>query len=365
MRETKVGILALLLFSSIAIAIYLGTQTQQAEQLQEITLNGAGATFPFPLLSKMSREYLKVNPSVKINYQSIGSGGGIRQHTVKTVDFGASDVPLTDEQFNNAPNTLHIPFTIGAVVPTYNMPIGTGIKFTGEVLADIFLGKIKKWNDPKLKELNPDLNLPDKEIIVVHRSDGSGTTFVWADYLSTVSEEWKQKVGKGTSVNWPVGLGGKGNEGVAGLIKQNPYSLGYNEFAYAKLEKISYGFVKNKAGNFIEPSLESFAAAAAAFSQALPRGDESWSKITMVNAPGTKSYPITSFSYLLVYKELNVLPGIDNKRAKALVDFLWWATHEGQQFAPELVYVPLPKEIIEHNENTLKMITFNGQQVKK
>lgn len=337
--------------------------------LQVITLNGAGATFPFPLYSKMSSEYNKINPTVQINYQSIGSGGGIRQFTVKTVDFGASDAPLTDQQFANVTNPLHIPATIGGVVPAYNLPsIGVGLKFTGPILANIYLGKITKWNDPQLVAINPSVALPNNDIIVVHRSDGSGTTFVWTNYLSDVSPEWKQKVGKSTSVNWPIGLGGKGNEGVSGIVTQNPYSLGYIEFAYATINKISFGAVQNAAGNFVLPSLESFQAAVSAAATTLPKGDENWSKVSIIdslsdNANAVDAYPITSFSYLLVYKELNVLPGMDAARAKALVDFLWWATHTGQTYAPDLAYVPLPTPVVALDETTIKSVTFNGQPV--
>jgi phosphate transport system permease protein/phosphate transport system substrate-binding protein len=306
---------------------------------------------------------------VQINYQSIGSGGGIRQFTVKTVDFGASDAPLNDQQFANVTNPLHIPFTIGGVVPTYNLPdIGPGLKFTGPILANIFLGKITKWNDPQLVAMNPSTALPNKDIIVVHRSDGSGTTFVWTNYLSDVSPEWKATVGKSTSVNWPVGLGGKGNEGVAGIVTQNPYALGYNEFAYATINKISFGAVQNAAGNFVLPSLESFTAAVTAASTVLPQGNENWSKVSIIdslsgNTNAADAYPITSFSYLMVYKELNVLPGMDMARARALTNFLWWSIHAGQTYAPPLAYVPLPASVVTLDEATIKSITFNGQTV--
>ncbi len=344
---------------------------QNSLPMRTITLNGAGATFPFPLIDKWAAEYHKIRPNIQINYQSIGSGGGIQQHIEKTVHFAASEAPLTEAQAGKIPKTLHIPITIGGVVPIYNIPgIQKGLKFTGEVLADIYLGKITKWNDPKLIALNPGISLPDQQIIVARRSDGSGTTFVWTSYLSNVSPEWNATVGRGTSVNWPVGLGGKGNEGVTALVQQNPYSIGYVEFAYAKKNNLAYGYVQNAAGEFIEPSIESFAKAADYAVVTLPRGDESWSRVSIVNSltdnkQAKGAYPITSFSYILVYKELNVLPNIDEVTAKALVEFLWWAIHDGQNYASDLYYVPLPPSIIKHNEETIRMITYNGQQLLK
>jgi len=334
-----------------------------------VTLNGAGATFPFPLIDKWASEYHKIKPNVQVNYQGIGSGGGIQQHTEKTVHFAASDAPLTEAQASKAPNTLHIPITIGGVVVIYNLPgISKGLKFTGEILADIYLGKITKWNDPKIVAVNPNVNLPDKPITVVHRSDGSGTTYIWTSYLSDVSSEWREHVGRGTSVNWPTGLGGKGNDGVAALVQQTPYSIGYVEFTYAKTNNLTYGYVQNAAGEFIEPSIESFSKAAEYAALTLPRGDESWSKVSIVdslanNTQAYGAYPITSFSYILVYKELNVLPNMDEATAKALVDFLWWAVHDGQSYAANLYYVPLPQNVVAHNEETIRMITFNGQQL--
>lgn len=355
---------AAVLVASVFAYQYLSTP-------QTITLNGAGATFPFPLIDKWTAEYNKIKPNVQVNYQSIGSGGGIRQHTEKTVVFGASDAPLTEQQFMNASNTLHIPMTIGGVVPTYKVPgVSIGLRFSGEALANIFLGRIVKWNDSELVALNPDVNLPSNDIIVVHRSDGSGTTFVWTNFLSDVSPDWKATVGKSTSVNWPVGLGGKGNEGVAGLVSQNDYSIGYVEFIYAKNNNLTYGYVRNAAGEFIEPSLTSFASAATYAAVTLPGGDQSWSNISIIdsmvnNTQANGAYPVTSFSYFLVYKELNVLPNMNETTAKALVDFLWWTIHDGQNYSAALFYVPLPQEVRSHNEATIRMITFNGQQLYK
>jgi len=334
-----------------------------------VTLNGAGATFPFPLIDKWAVEYHKIKPNVQVNYQGIGSGGGIQQHIEKTVHFAASDAPLTEAQASKAPNTLHIPITIGGVVVTYNIPgVSKGLKFTGENLADIYLGKITKWNDPKIVALNPGVTLPDKDIVVVHRSDGSGTTYIWTSYLSNVSPEWRERVGRGTSVNWPKGLGGKGNDGVAALVQQTPYSIGYVEFAYAMKNNLPYGYIQNAAGEFIEPSIESFAKAAEYAAITLPRGDASWSKVSIVdslanNTRAYGAYPITSFSYVIVYKELNVLPNMDEATARALVYFLWWIVHDGQRYAAELYYVPLPQNVVVHNEETIRMITFNGRQL--
>ena len=355
----------------IAIVATSAFAYQYLTAKQTITLNGAGATFPFPLIDKWAAEYHKIKPNVQVNYQAIGSGGGIQQHTEKTVHFAASDAPLTEAQAAKAPNTLHIPITIGGVVVIYNLPgIAKGLKFTGEILADIYLGKITKWNDARLTAINPGISLPDQPITVVHRSDGSGTTFIWTSYLSNVSPEWKETVGRGTSVNWPTGLGGKGNDGVTALVQQTPYSIGYVEFTYAKKNNLAYGYVQNAAGEFIEPSIESFAKAAEYAAVTLPRGDASWSKVSIVdslanNTQAHGAYPITSFSYILVYKELNVLPNMNEATAKALVDFLWWTVHDGQNYAADLYYVPLPSSVVAHNEETIRLITFNGQQTHK
>ncbi|MEM2889520.1 MAG: phosphate ABC transporter substrate-binding protein PstS [Candidatus Bathyarchaeia archaeon] len=356
-------VVATVVASVFAYQFSLGEQT--------ITLNGAGATFPFPLIDKWAAEYHKLRTNIQVNYQGIGSGGGIQQHIEKTVYFAASDAPLTETQTGNAPNTLHLPITIGGVVPIYNIPgISEGLKFTGEILMDIFLGKITKWNDQKILAVNQGVSLPDQQITVVHRSDGSGTTFIWTSYLSNVSPEWKETVGRGTSINWPIGLGGKGNDGVAALVQQTPYSVGYVEFTYAKKNNLAYGYVQNAVGEFIEPSIESFAKAADYAAVTLPRGDESWARVSIVdslagNTQARGAYPITSFSYIMVYKELNVLPNMNEATAKALVEFLWWAIHDGQNYASDLYYVPLPSSVVTHNEATLRLITYNGQQLHK
>jgi phosphate ABC transporter phosphate-binding protein len=327
---------------------------------QQVTLNGAGATFPFPLIDEWRVEYQNVKPGVNINYQSIGSGGGVKQFIEKTVDFGATDAPLTPEEIQQAPNAVHIPETIGSVVPAYNLPV-EGLKLTGPILADIFLGKITKWNDPQIQSINPDLTLPAEDIVVVHRSDGSGTTFVWTDYLSNVSQAWNQQIGKGKSIEWPVGVGAPGNEGVANSINTTPNSIGYVELAYALTTGMKHAAVQNQAGNFIQGSIDSTEAAVAASAPSLPAGGQPWTNVTMVNAPGADSYPIASFSYLLVNKELTDDPGLaDKNKAQSLVDFINWAITDGQQIAPEIGYVPLPEQVVQLNQETLRGLTHNG-----
>jgi phosphate transport system permease protein/phosphate transport system substrate-binding protein len=354
-------------------------QEQQGGGGQAITLNGAGATFPFPLIDTWRVEYQSVNPSVSINYQSIGSGGGIRQFTERTVDFGASDAPLTEEEMQALASTpVHIPETIGSVVAAYNLPgIDKGLKLTGSVLADIFAGKITRWDDQRIRELNPELSLPAADIITVHRSDGSGTTFIWTSYLSQVSPEWNQTVGAGKSVQWTVGLGAQGNEGVSNTILSTPNSIGYVELTYALTTDMDYASLMNREGNFVEPTISSTQAAAQAAiimnsssaanntsgsTISLPGGDQSWTHVSLLDAPGADSYPIASFSYLLLYKELST--NIDSvEKAQALAQFVSWAITDGQQFASPLHYVPLPESIVQHNQQTLRSLTFNGQPV--
>lgn len=314
------------------------------------TINGAGATFPAPIYQKWFQDYHKAHPDVQINYQSIGSGGGIRQLTEGTVDFGASDMPMTDEQIKaiTKAHTLHFPTVLGAVVPTYNVGGVSGdLKFSGETLASIFMGKIKKWNDAGLKKDNPGVNLPNEDITVVHRSDGSGTTFVWTDYLSKVSPDWKSKVGANTSVKWPIGLGGKGNEGVAGLVKQTPNSIGYVELIYAVQNKMGYGSVKNTAGTFVKADFNSVSAAAAGAAQEMPADF----RVSITNAPGKEAYPISSFTWLLIPDK------IDNPvKKKALTDFLKWMLNTGQQNAQGMSYAPLPKPVVAKEEKQIALI---------
>lgn len=314
-----------------------------------VLINGAGATFPYPIYSKWFDVYTSVDPGVRFNYQSIGSGGGIKQISARTVDFGASDGPMTDAQLADAPGRLfHIPMVMGAVVATYNLPgVNKGLKFTPDVLADIFLGKITQWNDSRITSANPDHQLPDMPIIVAHRSDGSGTTYIWVDYLSSMSGEWKLKVGKGTSVNWPAGLGGKGNEGVAGIVKQMPGALGYVELSYAIKNNLAYGFIKNRSGNFIEPSLESTSKAAEGVT--IP----SDFRVSLVNSANPAAYPVAGFTWLLVYKKQP-----DPVKGKAIVGFIKWAIHEGQQYADDLLYAPLPKDVVAMIDNKLTEMTY-------
>jgi phosphate transport system permease protein/phosphate transport system substrate-binding protein len=355
------------------------SQLQQQQGGQGIIINGAGATFPFPLIDTWRVEYQKVNPAININYQSIGSGGGVRQFTEKTVDFGASDAPLTGEEVQALSSTpLHIPETIGSVVAAYNIAgIDKGLKLTGQILSDIFSGKVTKWDDPKIKEINPDLPLPANDIVVVHRSDGSGTTFVWTSYLSEVSPEWNQTIGAGKSIEWPVGLGAPGNEGVASTIKSTANSLGYVELTYALTTDMDYASLRNRAGNFVEPSVNSTQAAVqaaimnrsssvngtdSAATMILPSSDQSWANVSLLDAPSSNSYPIASFSYLLLYKELST--NVDSiEKAKAMAEFVRWAITDGQQFASPLHYVPLPDSVVQHNQETLRSLTFNGQPV--
>ena len=304
-----------------------------------LQIDGAGATFPYPIYSKWFAEYNKLHPDVQINYQSIGSGGGIRQLTNQTVFFGATDGPMTPEQMLAAPGKiLHFPTVLGAVVPVYNLETREDLKFSGETLANIFLGKITRWNDPALAKDNPGASLPDAEITVVHRSDGSGTSYIWCDFLAKISPEYKKTVGVATSVNWPVGLGGKGNEGVAGLVKQTPGSMGYVELIYALHNQIPYGSVKNLEGEFVKATVDAVTAGAAAATSKMPPDF----RVSITNAPGKGVYPISSFTWLLLYENPK-----DKQRSKIMVDFMKWALGDGQKFAPELGYAPLPKGVID------------------
>jgi phosphate transport system substrate-binding protein len=352
----------------ISAAILLSTSTILSGAVyaqSKVTINGAGATFPFPLIDTWRVDYQKVQPGVNINYQSIGSGGGVKQFTEKTVDFGASDAPLTQNESQKAPGAVHIPETIGSVVAAYNIPSipDKGLKLSGEVLADIFLGKISKWNDPKIQSLNTNKTLPGDDIVVVHRSDGSGTTFVWTDYLSSASPAWKEQFGKGKSVQWPVGIGAPGNEGVANAIKGTPNTIGYIELSYALTTNTPFAFIQNKEGAFVEATLASTKAAVQSYVASLPKGDGVWTNVSLVNAPGADSYPIASFSYLLLYKELSTDPNLDQAKAKALVDFISWAITEGQKTAEGLDYVPLPEGVVKLDQDTLKSLTFKGQPI--
>ncbi len=316
-------------------ALLLGVPAQG----QTVQINGAGATFPFPIYSKWFDEYHKQHPNIEINYQSIGSGGGIKQLSNQTVFFGASDGPMTNDQLAGAPGAiLHFPTVLGGVVPSYNIPgVTANLKFTGTVLAEIYLGKITKWNDPAIAKLNSGVSLPGTDIAVVHRSDGSGTTYIWVDYLSKIYPEFKKKVGVATSVNWPVGVGGKGNEGVAGLVKQTPGAIGYVELIYAIQNSISYGDVQNFDGKSVRASLESVTEAAAGAAKAMPPDF----RVSITNAPGANAYPVSSFTWLLFYQSPK-----DKARAKVMVDFFRWALGDGQKYCADLGYAPLPKEVV-------------------
>jgi phosphate transport system substrate-binding protein len=320
--------------------------------IAQTTLNGAGATFPYPMYSKWFSDYNKLHPDIQFNYQSIGSGGGIRQVIAGTVDFGASDGPMSDEQISQAQSQrktkiLHVPTVLGAVVPAYNIPGVTGeVKFTPQALSGIFLGKITTWNDPAITGSNPGVNFPNQPIIVIHRSDGSGTTFIFTDYLSKVSSDWQSTVSKGTSVKWPVGLGGKGNEGVAGMIRQMQGSIGYIELIYAVQNNIPYGVVKNAAGSFVKASLDSVTAAAASV-KTMP----SDFRVSITNAPGKDAYPISSFTWLLIPEQSK-----DAAKGKIIADFLNWMVDDGQKLTAQLTYAPLPDSVAQKVKAEIKQV---------
>lgn len=319
----------------------------------QLKLNGAGATFPYVIYSKWFDVYHQ-KTGIEFNYQSIGSGGGIKQVIEGTVDFGATDGPMTDEQLLQAKqkqgsDVLHIPMVMGGEAVAYNLPqVGGGLNLSPDVLADIYLGKILKWNDKRITAINKGKNLPNKSIIVTHRSDGSGTTYIFTDYLSKVSKQWETKVGKGTSVNWPVGLGGKGNEGVAGLVKQTEGAIGYVELAYAVQNKLSYANLQNKAGNFIKPSFDAVSAAALGAIKNMPEDF----RVSITNADGKDAYPISGFTWLLIYKDMK-----DKKKADAVKNFLLWALTDGQKYAKELYYAPIPKELEKLIEKKVALIS--------
>ena len=319
---------------------------------ESLLINGAGATFPFPLYSKWFSEYNKKHPQLKFNYQSIGSGGGIKQITEGTVDFGASDAPMTDEELSKAPNVVHMPTVLGSVVIIQNAPGLSKLRLSAATLSGIYLGKISKWNDPALTAENPGAKLPDQIISVVHRSDGSGTTWIFTDYLAKVSPEWKSTVGNGKSVKWPVGIGGKGNEGVTGVVKQTPGAIGYVELAYANQNKLEPAEMKNNSGAYVLPSIKSTSEAAAGIE--IP----SDFRVSVTNASGAGAYPIAGFTYLLIHKDQQ-----DPAKGKALVQFLWWASHDGQQFAAPLDYAPLPAPVVKKVETTIRTLTVQGKTV--
>jgi phosphate transport system substrate-binding protein len=322
-----------------------------------VRLQGAGATLPNPLYQKWLSEYGKAHADIKIDYQSIGSGGGIKQIKEQTIDFGASDSPMKDEDLKSAPGELlHIPTVLGAVVITYNLQgIAQPLHFSPDVIADIFLGKVKRWDDERIKKDNPGVTLPAADITVVHRSDGSGTSAVFTDYLSKVSPEWKEKVGTGTSPSWPTGQGGKGSEGVTGVIKNQPNTIGYVELAYATQNKLPAALVKNALGNFVEPSLDTVTAAAVETLASTPED----LRVSITNAGGASAYPISSYTYILAYKDQK-----DAAKGRALVDFLWWAIHDGEGFAKDLQYVPLPADMVKRAESKINSIISGGKPLR-
>ncbi len=339
--------------STLALSACKGSSDGNAE----VRLQGAGATFPNPIYQKWFTHYNKAHPNLKFDYQSIGSGGGIKQIFERTIDFGGSDAPMKDEDLKAAKGEiLHIPTVLGADVITYNVQgVTSDLKLTPEAIAGIFLGNVKKWNDPQILSSNPGVNLPQADITVVHRSEASGTTFVFTDYLSKASPEWKEKVGAGTAVSWPVGIGAKGNEMVTGQVKQTPNSIGYVELIYAEQNKLPYASVKNSAGEFVRPTLDSITAAAAGVANQMP--DDL--RVSITNAPGATAYPISTFTYLLVYKEQQ-----DQAKGKAFVDFLWWAIHDGQPLAKELLYAPLPEAVVQKAEQKINSITYQGKPLR-
>lgn len=341
------GVLALLAVVSVVSVVSV------ASAAEPLMINGAGATFPYPLYSKWFYEYSNANTGVRFNYQSIGSGGGIKQITAGTVDFGATDAPMTEEEMKKLPGSiLHIPTAIGAVVVVYNLDkVGTGLKLTPEVLAGIYLGKITRWNDPKIAGWNKNMTLPNADIVVSHRSDGSGTTDIFTNYLTTVNADWRAKVGRGKAVNWPVGLGGKGNEGVAGVVKQTPGGIGYVELAYAKQNKMSVASLRNREGRFVAPTLDATSAAAAGVAKTMP--DDF--RVSLVDAPGKDAYPIAGLTWVLLHKDQK-----NEAKGKAMVQFLKWAMKDGQKMEVALDYAPLPKTVAEKVDKALRGVSFKG-----
>ncbi len=349
MRKRNGFVAGIVLALSVVTYEWAPTTPAVVDAADTLLINGAGATFPNPIYAKWFSEFHKSHPDIEINYQSIGSGGGIRQLLAGTVDFGASDGPMTNEQLAQAKvKILHFPTVLGADVPTYNLPgVTQELKFTPEALRGIFLGTVKKWNDNELAKANPGVKLPDKDIVVVHRSEGSGTTYVWTDYLSKISPEWKTKVGTGASVSWPVGLGGKGNEGVSGLVEQTPYAMGYVELIYAIQNKMSYGQVRNSSGAFVKASVASVTAAAAEAAKTMP--DDF--RVSITNAPGKNAYPISSFTWLLIPSTIE-----NPAKRSAITSVLKWMLADGQKMTEALSYAPLPPEVVKKETQAISQI---------
>ncbi|HEX9845749.1 MAG TPA: phosphate ABC transporter substrate-binding protein PstS [Candidatus Nitrosotenuis sp.] len=351
LAATLMTVLIASVFSQVAIA------------QNQFTITGAGATFPFPLLDLWRVKYNEAHPNINMNYQSIGSGGGVKQHVELTVNFAASDAPLTDGEMELAPDSLTIPEAIGGITVTYNIPEipQSGLKLTGQQVADIFQGKITKWNDAQIQQTNPDLPLPDESILVAHRSDGSGTTYAFTEYLTMVSQDWDDQVGFGKSVPWPAGVGAAGNEGVATTVRTSPYSIGYVELAYAFQNNMAVAFVQNADGTaFVEPTFDTLSAAAAGAAAGLPAAHEHWQEVSINNSPGPNSYPIVSFTYILLHQNLEAATP-SKAHAQETVNLIKWMITEGQKYNPELLYVPIPAEVTQLGLDGLDRVTYNGQ----
>ncbi len=359
-KKVIMGFTLMLILLVPAMSMHASAQTSQS-----YTITGAGSTFVFPLMDNWRVEYNKIHPEIMLNYQSIGSGAGIKLLEQKSVDFGASDAPLSATDMQKAPGVLTIPESIGGITIAYNLPgIDKGLKLTGPVIAQIFMGNITSWNDPAIANLNPGTSLPNQKIVVAHRSDGSGTTYAFTDYLSKISPDWMAKIGQGKSVPWPVGTGGQGNAGVANIVKTTQYAIGYVELAYVFQNKMTYAFVQNADGNaFVEPTLDSVAADAAVASGNLPSADGDWSKVSIVNEPGSNSYPISTLTYVMIYKDLSTVNGETQDKSTQVLDFLNWIINDGQQYASGLLYVPLPDSIKKIDEAGLAQVSFSGGAV--
>ncbi|MHB8601995.1 MAG: phosphate ABC transporter substrate-binding protein PstS [Nitrosotalea sp.] len=360
MSKIIVGLTLMLILIVPAMSLHASAQTSQS-----YTITGAGSTFVFPLMDTWRVEYNKIHQNIQLNYQSIGSGAGIKLLEQKNVDFAASDAPLSTSIMQQVPGVLTIPDSIGGITIAYNVPgIDKGLKLTGSVIAQIFMGDITSWNDPAISNLNPGVSLPNQKIIVAHRSDGSGTTYAFTDYLSKISPDWKAKVGQGTTVPWPIGTGGQGNAGVASIVKSTQYAIGYVELAYAFQNKMAYAFVQNADGNsFVEPTLDTVAADAAAAGTNLPAADGDWSQVSIVNQPGSNSYPISTLTYVMIYKNLSTVTGETQDKSTEVINFLNWIIHDGQQYSTGLLYVPLPDSIKKVDEDGLAKVTFSGGAV--
>lgn len=360
MKKTFSAIAFMLLLTVPSTILYASAQTSQS-----YAITGAGSTFVFPLMDTWRVQYNSLHSNIKLNYQSIGSGAGIKLLTQKTVDFAASDAPLQPSEQAAAPGTVTIPESIGGITISYNLPgIDKGMKLTGPVIARIFMGNITMWNDPAIANLNPGMNLPAQKILIAHRADGSGTTYAFTDYLSKVYPQWKTAVGQGKVVPWPAGTGAQGNSGVAGIVKSTPYACGYVELAYAYQNNMTYAFVQNADGNaFVEPTIASVAADAAAASTSLPAPDGDWSKVSIVNQPGVNSYPISTLTYIFAFKDMSHISGETQDKVQEVKNFLTWIIHDGQQYASPLLYVPLPNAIVTADDQAISEIQFGGSAV--